>query len=234
MARRRRPPEPEVLPDTEGWMTTFADLVSLMLTFFILLLSMSSLDKTGLKDIASFFQNAVSIMNPGAGTEVDIVPPLQLNKKASPEELALAMRQNAHAVLANSALRHKVKGIIVRNKLYLRIKDAVLFDPGSARLKPETSTALKRLAKMLVAAPGRIEINGHASRDSAEASGRYPDPWSLTLARAAAVLHLFEQEGVNPARMSIAGYGPSKPVSTDATPFGRDKNRRVEIVVYRD
>ncbi len=233
MAKRRKKLEPEVLPDPEAWMTTFADLVSLMLTFFILLLSMSSLDQTGLKDISSFFQNAVAIMNPGAGTEIDIIPPLQLNKKTSPEEMALAMRQNAHAVLANSALKQKVKGIIVRNKLYLRIKDAVLFDPGSAELKPKTREALQRLAKMLITAPGKIAINGHANRDSAEASARYPDPWSLTLARAAAVLHVFEKEGVNPARMAIAGYGPSKPISTDATPFGRDKNRRVEIVVYQ-
>ncbi len=233
MAVRKKKLEPEVLPDPEAWMTTFADLVSLMLTFFILLLSMSSLDQTGIKDISSFFQNAVSIMNPGAGTEIDIKPLLDLNKKMSPAEMALAMRQNAHAVLQNSALSQKVKGIIIRNKLYLRINDAVLFDPGSAKIKPKTRLALQRLAKMLIASPGKIAINGHANQDSAEASAKYPDPWSLTLARAAAVLHLFENEGINPARMAIAGYGPSRPVSTNATPFGRDKNRRVEIVVYK-
>jgi len=233
MAKRRKKLEPEVLPDPEAWMTTFADLVSLMLTFFILLLSMSSLDQTGLKDISSFFQNAVSIMNPGAGTEIDIKPPLDLSKKMSPKEMVLAMRQNAHAILANSALEQKVKGIIIRDKLYLRIDDAVLFAPGSADLKTKTKESLQRLAKMLVSSPGRIAINGHANRNSAESSDLYPAPWSLTLARAAAVLHVFEQEGVNPSRMSIAGYGPSKPVSTNATPFGRNLNRRVEIVVYQ-
>ncbi|MDQ6964496.1 MAG: flagellar motor protein MotB [Mariprofundales bacterium] len=233
MAKRKKPQEPEVLPDPEAWMTTFADLVSLMLTFFILLLSMSSLDETGLKDISSFFQNAVSIMNPGAGTEIDIKPPLDLSKKMPPKEMVLAMRQNSHAILANSVLEQKVKGIIIKNKLYLRINDAVLFDAGSAKLKPKTEEALKRLAKMLVSSPGKITINGHANRNSAESSTLYPDPWSLTLARAAAVLHLFEQEGVNPARMSIAGYGPSKPISVDSTPFGRNLNRRVEIVVYQ-
>ena len=233
MAIRKKKPEPEVLPNPEAWMTTFADLVSLMLTFFILLLSMSTLDETGLKDIASFFQNAISIMNPGAGTEIDIKPLLDLNKPMTPKEMMLAMRQNAHAILQNSALSQKVRGIIVRDKLYLRIKDAVLFEPGSAELKPETKQALRRLAKMLIASPGRIAINGHSSRSDAEISAKYPDPWSLTLARAAAVLHLFEDEGINPARMSIAGYGPSRPVSTDATPFGRGKNRRVEIVVYQ-
>ncbi|MDX8409111.1 MAG: flagellar motor protein MotB [Mariprofundales bacterium] len=233
MAVRKKKQEPEVLPDPEAWMTTFADLVSMMLTFFILLLSMSTLDETSIKDISSFFKNAVSIMNAGAGTELDITPLLDINKRMSPQEMALAMRQNAHAVLQNSALSQKVKGIIVHNKLYLRIDDAVLFDPGSAEVKPETKLALQRLAKMLVASPGKIAINGHANQDAAEASTEYPDPWSLTLARAAAVLHIFEDEGVDPARMAIAGYGPSRPVSTNATPFGRDKNRRVEIVVYK-
>jgi len=233
MAKPRKKLEAEILPDPEAWMVTFADLVSLMLTFFILLLSMSSLDQTGLKDISSFFENAVSVMNSGAGTELDIKPPLQLSKKMTAKEMVLAMRQNAHAILANSALSQKVKGIIVRDKLYLRINDAILFDAGSAKLKPKTVEALQRLAKMLVSSPGRIAINGHANRNGAESSSLYPDPWSLTLARAAAVLHLFEREGVNPARMSIAGYGPSKPISTNSTPFGRNLNRRVEIVVYK-
>jgi len=233
MAVRKKKLEPEVLPDSEAWMTTFADLVSLMLTFFILIISMSTLDKTGIKDISSFFTSSISIMNAGDGTEIDIKPLLDLNKHMTPQEMALAMRQNAHAILQNSALSQKVRGIIIRDKLYLRIKDAVLFDPGSAQVKPKTKEALQRLAKMLIASPGKIAINGHSNRDAAEASTSYPDPWSLTLARSAAVLHIFENAGVNPARMAIAGYGPSRPVSTNATPFGRSKNRRVEIVVYQ-
>ncbi|MDQ6951017.1 MAG: flagellar motor protein MotB [Mariprofundales bacterium] len=231
MAVRKKKLEPEILPDPEAWMTTFADLISLMLTFFILIISMSTLDQTGIKDVSSFFTNAVSIMNAGTGTEVDIKPILDLNKKMTPAEMMLAMRQNAHAVLQNSALSKKVLGVIVHNKLYLRIKDAVLFDPGSANIKPKTKEALQRLAKMLIASPGKIIINGHSNRDAAESSTEYPDAWSLTLARAAAVLHIFENEGINPARMAIAGYGPSQPISTTATPFGRGKNRRVEIVV---
>ncbi len=220
-------------PDPEAWMTTFADLVSLMLTFFILLVSMSTLDKTGLQDISTYFQKAVSVLNAGEKTEINIIPPVMLQKAITPRELMLAMRQNSRAVLQHSALAHKVKGIIIRNQLYLRIPDIALFDEGSATLKPETIKTLRRLAHMLALSPGKISVNGHTDANYSPKDSAYPDPWSLTLARSASVLHILEEEGVSPARLSLAGYGPSKPTSTNSTPFGRSHNRRVEIVVYQ-
>ncbi|MDX8398009.1 MAG: flagellar motor protein MotB [Mariprofundaceae bacterium] len=221
-------------PDPEAWMVTFADLVSLMLTFFILLVSMSTMDKTGLQDISTYFQKAVSVLNAGARTEINIIPPLELQRSVTPRELMLAMRQNSRAVLKNSTLEHKVSGIIIKDRLYLRMKDAVLFDEGSAALKTENIKVLRRLARMLAMSPGKISVNGHSSGSYQPAlDSKYLDPWSLTLARSASVLRILEQEGVNPARLSLAGYGPSRPVSPDATPFGRGKNRRVDIVVYK-
>ncbi len=232
MARRKKWPV-EYLPNTEAWMTTFADLISLMLTFFILIISMSTLDKTGLSDVSSSFTKAVSVLNSGQKTEFQIIPPIEVQKLVSVEELMLAMRQNAHAILNNSTLRHKVKGIIVKDRLYLRIPDSILFAEGSAELSPEHEEAIRKLARMLALMPGKIRIQGHTDANPDLSNSPFTDPWSLSLARAASVLHIMEDEGVNPSRLSLAGYGPSRPVSTDATPFGRSKNRRVEIVVYK-
>ncbi|MDQ6968389.1 MAG: flagellar motor protein MotB [Mariprofundaceae bacterium] len=233
MARKKKWPV-IYKPDPEAWMTTFADLVSLMLTFFILLVSMSTLDQTGLQDISTYFQKAVSVLNTGAGTEINLIPPAKLDRAVTPRELMLAMRQNSHVVLQNSTLEHKVKAVIVKDRLYLRIKNAVMFDEGSAKLKPENIKALRRIARMLAMSPGKIQVNGHSDTHfKIGPHSKYFDPWSLTLARAASVLRILEEEGVNPARLSLAGYGPSRPVSTDATPFGRSRNRRVEIVLYK-
>ncbi|MDX8403412.1 MAG: flagellar motor protein MotB [Mariprofundaceae bacterium] len=232
MARKKKYPV-EYKADPEAWMTTFADLVSLMLTFFILLVSMSTLDKTGLQDISTYFQKAVSVMSAGQKTELHIIPPIEMQKIVTPRELMLAMRQNSHVVLQNSTLSHNIKSVIIKDRLYLRISDAALFDEGSAELKPEHIKALKRLSKMLATVPGRIGVNGHSDNRGIAEESAYPDPWSLTLARAASVLHILEEEGVNPSRLSLVGYGPSRPVSTDATPFGRARNRRVDIVVYK-
>ncbi|MDQ6996886.1 MAG: flagellar motor protein MotB [Mariprofundus sp.] len=232
MAKKKKWPV-EYMANTEAWMTTFADLVSLMLTFFILLISMSTMDKTGLADIETSFRKAVSVFNTGGGTEVMIVSPFAMQKRVSTRELMLAMRQNSKAMFKNSVLEHKVKGIIIKNRLYLRIPDSVLFDKGSARLKPEYAKTLRRLAQMLALMPGNIRVQGHTNVNPDLSDSRFSDPWSLSLARAASVLHILEDEGVNPARLSLTGYGPSRPVSTEATPFGRSKNRRVEIVIYK-
>jgi len=234
MARRRRKQEPELLPDTESWMGTFADLVSLMLTFFILLVSMSTLDQTGLSDISSYFRKAVSVLNAGSKTEMQMIQPFKLQRIVSPRELMLAMRQNSRVVLKNSTLEHKVNAVILNNRLILRIPDAVLFAHGQANLNAKHVRALRRLARMLAASPGLIRIEGHTDTSALPANSPWPDPWSLSLARAASVLHVLEDAGVNPARLSIAGYGPSRPVSTEATPYGRARNRRVDIVLYED
>ena len=232
MAKKKKWPV-EYAPNTEAWMTTFADLVSLMLTFFILLLSMSTMDKTGLSDVESSFRKAVSVLNSGDKTELQIIPPMQMQKMVSPRELMLAMRQNSRAIMRNSVLDHKVRGVIVNDRLYLRIPDAILFDEGSATLKPDSVKALTRLAQMLAMSPGNIRVQGHTNANLDMDNSAFDDPWSLSLARAASVLHILEDEGVSPARLSLAGYGPSQPISTEATPFGRSKNRRVEIMVYK-
>lgn len=231
MARKKKQ-EPEYLPDTESWMGTFADLVSLMLTFFILIISMSTLDQTGLSDISSYFTKAVSVLNAGAKTEIQMIKPFELQHLVTPRELMLAMRQNSRVILAHSTLEHKVNTIILKNHLILRIGDAVLFKPGRAKLDPQHIKALKRLARMLATSPGYIRIEGHTATSRMPENSPWPDPWSLSLARAASVLHVLENGGVNPIRLSIAGYGPSRPVSTNATPFGRTRNRRVDIVLY--
>jgi len=233
MAKKKKWPV-EYQANTEAWMTTFADLVSLMLTFFILLISMSTMDKTGLADIESSFRKAVSVLNSGSATELQIMPPLQMQKLISTEELMLAMRQNSHAMLQNSTLKHKVKGVIINDRLYLRIPDAVLFDKGEAQLKPEHIKSIRKLAQMLAISPGSIRVQGHTNDNLDLSNSQFANPWQLSLARAASVLHILEDEGVNPARLSLVGYGPSRPISSEATPFGRSKNRRVEIVVYKE
>lgn len=232
MAKRKKWPV-VYEPNPEAWMTTFADLVSLMLTFFILIISMSTMDKTGLTDVEASFRKAVSVLNSGQGSEIQVIPPFAMQRLVTPRELMLAMRQNSHAVLKNSTLSHKVKGVIIRDRLYLRIPDAILFEKGSAKINSESFDALRKLAQMIAISPGKVRVQGHTNARLDLADSEYADPWELSLARAASVLHILEEEGVNPSRLSMVGYGPSQPISTEATPFGRDKNRRVEIVIYK-
>ncbi len=215
---RKRELEPEVLQDTDGWMVTFSDLMSLMLTFFVLMISMSTLDQTKLKNISSEFNKALLLLNAGSGTDVLKTPYAEqrMISKISPQEMLLALRQRSMSVFKHSTLKQKVKTLVLKDRLILRIGNATLFTPGHAALDPRQVRAMQQLARMLAVSPGLIRVEGYAGRsDMLRRKGRgrgsygaFPDAWSLSLARAASVLHALEAGGVNPTRLSLVGYGP--------------------------
>lgn len=229
-ARREKKVEEKVKID--GWVATFGDLISLMLTFFVLIVSMSTLDDLTLKDVSSSFSTgAISVFDNASNTDIDL-----LSEQAQPEltlrELLLAARQKSNRVLQNSEWQHKVKALVVNNEFILRMPNSVLFNPGLASLKPQDIEILKRLARLLASTPGHVRIEGHTSTEKTPANSAFPDAWSLSLGRAASVLHVLETEGVSRSRLSLVGYGPSRLISTNATPYGRGKNQRVDIVLY--
>lgn len=231
MARREK--KPEELAKTDGWIATFGDLVSLMLTFFVLIVSMSTMDDMTLKEISSAFSGGgMSLFDSTSNTDLDILP-AQDQPYISMQELMLAARQNSNRVLKNSAWHQKVKARVVNNTFILSLPDSVLFDSGQAKLKLDDIEILRRLAKLLASIPGNIRVEGHTSSALLPAGSPFSDAWSLSLARAASVLHVLETEGISRSRLSLVGYGPSRPISTNATPYGRRKNRRVDIVLYQ-
>lgn len=230
-APRKEKEEAEIKID--GWIATFGDLISLMLTFFVLIVSMSSLDVSALKQISGIVpESTVSMFDIGPTAAIRALQ-MQKQRKVSTQEMMLAIRQHASEILQHSVWRHKVDAQVLKNRMILRLPDAVLFDPGKATLRSRDVVILKRMAKLLVASPGNVRVEGHTDRSRLPASSPFHDLWSLSLARAASVLHVLQKEGVDRKRLSLAGYGPSKPISTEATPFGRRKNRRVDIVLYQ-
>ncbi len=216
----------------DGWVATFGDLISLMLTFFVLIVSMSTLDDLTLKDVSSSFSTgAISLFDNASNTDIDLLSP-QDQPELPLRELLLAARQKSNRVLQNSVWQHKVKALVVDNKFILRMPNSVLFHDGLAELKPQDIEILKRLARLLASTRGGVRIEGHTSSETLPAGSPFSDAWNLSLARAASVLHVVETEGVSRSRLSLVGYGPSRPISTNVTPHGRSKNQRVDIVLY--
>ena len=232
MAARREKKTPAKIK-TDGWVATFGDLISLMLTFFVLIVSMSTLDDLTLKDVSSSFPTGgISVFDNASNTDIDLLS-VQEQPEISLRELTLAARQKSNRVLQRSEWQHKVKALVVDNKFILRMPNSVLFESGLAKLKPQDIEILKRLARLLASTPGHVRVEGHTSSETLPADSPFPDAWNLSLARAASVLHVLEMEGVSRSRLSLVGYGPSKLISTNATPYGRSKNRRVDIVLYQ-
>ncbi len=128
-----------------------------------------------------------------------------------------------------------LKGITVKNEprgVVVTFSDSVLFASGAAELKPEIYSVLEKLSKLLSSVPGNVAIEGHTDNVPI-ASSKYSSNWELSTARAASMLHFFIQKGIDPAKYSIAGYAEFRPLESNATDEGRQKNRRVEIVITK-
>ena len=226
---RKRPTPQAAAIKTDGWLAIFGDLTSLMLTFFVLLMSMSSIDKASLQKISSVMQTSgTSILKKGQATRGS-----STGGQTRQEQL-LAARQQAFRMFKGTTWRHKVHMQILDEKMLLRLPSALLFAPGQATLKPTDIATLRRLAFLLQLVPGDIRVEGHTYREHLSPDSPYHNDRELSLARAASVLHVLQQAGIEDRRLSLAGYGDAHPVTTRMTPMAIAKNRRVDIVLYRD
>ncbi len=139
------------------------------------------------------------------------------------------LEQRLASQIANQdiAVGYDERGLVVR------VLDRILFDSGKAELRSRARTVLEQVAKVLKQELGEqpITVEGHTDNIPITRS-KWKDNWELSLARARAVLtDLVKERGVEPTRISATGYGEYRPVASNDTPEGRQKNRRVEIVV---
>jgi chemotaxis protein MotB len=119
----------------------------------------------------------------------------------------------------------------LRNGIRLNVADEILFPSGSAKLDEGGETVLKKVAAQVVKSPNRVEVAGHTD-DVPISSGlqkRYPTNWELAAARAASVVRLMEQEGIQGSRLRAASLGQHHPVAANDSEQGRSRNRRIEI-----
>jgi chemotaxis protein MotB len=106
----------------------------------------------------------------------------------------------------------------------------LLFESGSAELKPEAKAVLDTIAEILKFLPNKIRIEGHTD-DRPIRSARFPSNWHLSVARALNTAYYLMSKGVNPEKISIAGYSEYRPIAPNDSEENRAKNRRVDIVI---
>jgi chemotaxis protein MotB len=110
--------------------------------------------------------------------------------------------------------------------------DTSFFDPGSATLKPSAVKLLRGMAPSFLKQSNEIRVEGHTDNVPCH-SRAFPSNWELSATRAAAVVRFFSQQGIAKSRLSAVGYADTKAITTNGTPDGRKRNRRVEIVLVR-
>jgi chemotaxis protein MotB len=231
MSARKR--SPRIRRKVDGWIMTYADMMSLLLTFFILIVSFSSLQEAKFKQAAQSLQEAFGILeHPESMIEFrnPIYP--KVREESIEDEVYYEMREIEQVILENG-LDQDVQVQVQDDGVLFRIQAPFLFASGQADLKAESRQILQELTVLFRKFPYRIRIEGHTDSIPIN-SARFPSNWELSAARAVTVARYFQGLNLPPERIAATGYGEYHPIADNATAAGREKNRRVEIFLQLD
>ena len=227
------------------WMTTYSDMATLMMTFFIILSTMLALN-IDITWIAGDRLISLSQRKLEDAIDIELTPEeqelldrIRELKEQQMRELAKIdeMREMAREIqqyIIDANLSRVVRVDVSRWKLKIIPLAPFLFRPASAVLRPEGKEFLGLLARVFIqSGSGEVRIGGHTDSIPIN-TPRYPSNWELSCARATAVMrYLIDEHGVDPAKLSAIGYGPHQPVADNETAEGRALNRRVEIEIIQ-
>jgi len=236
------PPEDKGAP---RWVVTFGDLMSLLLCFFVLLLSFSEMDRQKYKMVAGSMAKAFGIQretkandSPKGATMVSLSFDQDLVPQHKREEYIALQAMEALGEELKKALEGKLKGLedkveieVNGNQTMIRLQGGATFDSGRARIKPSMVPILEEIGRRLKTTDGDIIVAGHTDNVPIY-GGRFESNLKLSIGRAAEVAEfMIDQVGIPPERISTMGFGKYRPAYTNDTEDGREKNRRVEIVL---
>jgi chemotaxis protein MotB len=217
--------------NTERWLLTYADLITLLLALFIVMYSMSRVD-------ARKFGRVTEALSGILRGDSPMLAAVGGDGLTGPMHPALgrlfALRESIEERVSKQGLSDRIETLQDDRGLVIRIMESAAFDPGSAELKPQMFPVLEALANELSGLPNQVRIEGHTD-NTPIATSRYPSNWELSTARSTGVVrYLVEQLHVDPRRVSALGYAEYRPIADNETALGRARNRRVDIIVLLD
>lgn len=205
--------------EAEEWAVSLADMMTLVLTFFVVLVSISSLNAKKYRDVAESMAKAMGSRE----RQVEVISTEGIKQ-------ALELMVSAQNLQGEVAVKSAQGGIDIV------IAGGILFDLGSAQLKPEAKNLLERVAAQLKTLPYAISVEGHTDNIPIN-SPSYPSNWELSAARSSEVVRFFIDKGIPKSRLKAVGLADTRPLAPNLTHDGRPipqnqaKNRRVVIVV---
>ena len=211
------------------WLTTFNDMITLLMVFFVLLFAVGQINSQVSGQFLHSLQSALGVLEEGKRLAVGGSAPA--NSPEPAETVGEGMEQ-ADPDPDKKIIHHPDVSVVqTAQKLYITVADRILFRSGSAELNPNGYPVLDQVGGMLQGLKGQIRIEGHTDHMPIQ-NNRFPSNWELSVARAVHVLNYFIQvQKMDPGRFSVAGYGESRPIHPNDSPEHREKNRRVNIVM---
>jgi len=232
MARKRKNNNDD---DTDSnWMTTFSDMMTLLMTFFVLLYSMSTIDAQKFKAAVSSLRENMGILSGGRTmTEQPMVESGSMGSEItpSPHQNLTVARQEIQQYVQEKNLQDRVNMEMTQRGLVVRFTGQILFEVGEAEIRNEGRDVLDKVATVLKEMPNNVMIEGHTDNLPIDTE-EFPTNWESSTARATEVIKYFiEDPGINPEKLSAAGYSKYRPIKPNDSPENRALNRRVEVVI---
>jgi chemotaxis protein MotB len=260
MSKRKRKKHEEEHMD-ETWLVPYSDILTLLLALFVILFAMSSVDAqkfnvlsrafnqmftggTGIMNFSSTVPTGPTDMKNDAKVEMqqnqaqktnsELDKQIEANAEAykKDQQELYAIQTKVNTYIQNNSLTDKLQTSLTSEGLLVTIRDNVLFDSGSADVRPQDIQMAQEISALLVMDPPRsIIISGHTDNVPIKNS-KYASNWELSVMRAVNFMKVILQNGsLDPKWFSAKGFGEYQPVASNDTPEGKSKNRRVEILI---
>ncbi|GAB3250199.1 flagellar motor protein MotD [Chitinimonas naiadis] len=251
MARKHKPEEHE---NHERWLVSYADFITLLFAFFVVMYAISQVNEGKYKVLSNSL--TVAFNKPDSSTDALIkndpngnnqsliaLPYKQRREVAQAQQLVQERAQQAAAMkdmavemkqdLAKLIDQGQVRVTESKRGIAIEVNASLLFPVGSATLDAKSSESLSSIAKKLAGSENLIQIEGHTDNVPI-ASPQFPSNWELSAARAGTVVRLFEANGVAAKRLVALGYAENRPMEPNDSATGRARNRRVTIQILAD
>ncbi|MDH5360182.1 MAG: flagellar motor protein MotD [Gammaproteobacteria bacterium] len=247
MARKKKHEEHVNL---ERWLVSYADFITLLFAFFVVMYAISSVNEGKYRVMADSIKSALQSdpksMSPlkigDPGLEVE-KPKISESEKIGKSQTVIEQPNKEDPSRGdvieqvNSSMKALIdKGLISvredKNWIEIEISNSVLFVSGSAKLAPEAVPLLKIMSRILRRFPNTIQVEGFTDNQNIS-NEFFPSNWELSAARSASVVRLFERSGVDSERLTVVGYGSTRPSVENDSERGRNKNRRVVLVINK-
>ncbi|MDX9703453.1 MAG: flagellar motor protein MotB [Candidatus Auribacterota bacterium] len=243
MAKKQKIPEPP--KGAPLWMTTYGDMMTLLLCFFVLLLSFSSIAQEEFNKAIGSLQGYLGIL---VSHNVAVVDkkfintemvrnnnPSNMKKEAEqdkekPESYIISLAEEVEKTAQKKGIGGSVEVIQFLNSIRVRIPVSIAFKQGKMTLSEESKEVLKKIARLTKNLPYSIDVEGHTDNVPIY-SEKYNSNWDLSSARAIQVVEYLVDLGVSRDKLRAVGCSEYKPIAGNDTEEGKEKNRRVELII---
>lgn len=238
MARKKKSSEGGLKGDE--WLATYADTVTLLLTFFVLLYSFSSVDSEKTKSISNAFTSMFSGGTENSLLEYDlysgVVPLIGGEADSNIQDMGdispqKKMYNNVKDFISKNDLQEVVEIIDSEKGIVIQLRDNILFESASSNIREDSKAILDKISTLIASVSNPILVEGHTDNIPIKTS-EFPSNWELSADRAVNVVRYFvENKGQEPSRFSAAGYAEYHPVAPNDSYENMAKNRRVDILI---